>query len=73
MKQNWEYLIFSRKAGVWSDDRYDGRDPTEKLTEAGKDGWELVSVCYDGAGYNFYLKRLAPVKKRTTRKKSAAK
>ena len=73
MKQNWEYLIFSRAAGVWSDDRYDGRSPSEKLTGVGKEGWELVSVCYDGSGYNFYLKRPAQVKKRASAKKSVAK
>jgi hypothetical protein len=31
--------------------------PTEKLTDLGKAGWELVSAFYDGSGYNFYLKR----------------
>jgi hypothetical protein len=57
--QNWEYLVLNRVGGVWSDDRYDGRNPSEKLTHLGREGWELVSVCYDGGGYNFYLKRPA--------------
>jgi len=55
--QNWEYLALNRVGGRWSDDQYDGRMPTEKLTDLGKAGWELVSAFYDGSGYNFYLKR----------------
>ena len=23
----WEYLVFARVAGAWSDDKYDGRTP----------------------------------------------
>lgn len=53
----WEYLAFARIAGSWSDDKYDGRSPQQKLTDFGAEGWELVSVCYDSSGYNFYLKR----------------
>ncbi len=70
--QNWEYLVFSRVGGMWSDDRFDGRTPTEKLTDLGRDGWELVSVCYDGGGYNFYLKRPVGSKAKVTRKKISA-
>ena len=76
MSQKWEYSVFSRSAGVWSDDRYDGRSPKEKLNDFGKEGWELVSVCYDNSGYNFYMKRLVPEKKRASRastKKAATK
>ena len=69
----WEYLTFSRVGGSWSDDRYDGRAPTEKLTDLGRDGWELLSVCYDGSGYNFYLKRPITEKAKTAAKKSTAK
>jgi len=53
----WEYLAFARIAGSWSDDKYDGRSAQQKLTDLGVDGWELVSVCYDSSGYNFYMKR----------------
>jgi len=66
--QKWEYLAFARVAGSWSDDRYDGRSVQERLSDFGKDGWELVSVCYDSSGYNYYLKR--PI---ATRRKTAAK
>jgi hypothetical protein len=70
--QKWDYLALSRTGGGWSDDRYDGRSPSEKLSDLGREGWELVSVCYDGAGYNFYLKR--PTEKtKTSAKKAAAK
>lgn len=68
----WEYLNFSRVAGSWSDDKYDGRSPQEKLSDFGKEGWELVSVCYDNAGYNYFLKRALTAKKAPA-KKSAAK
>lgn len=64
----WEYLAFSRVGGSWSDDKFDGRSSQDKLSDLGADGWELVSVCYDSAGYNFYMKRAA-----TTRKKAPAK
>jgi hypothetical protein len=66
--QKWDYLAFARVAGTWSDDRYDGRTVQERLSDFGKEGWELVSVCYDSSGYNYYLKR--PV---ATRRKSRAK
>jgi hypothetical protein len=60
----WEYLAFSRVAGSWSDDKFDGRTPQQKLSDYGMEGWELVSVFYDTGGYNFYLKRpIAPGKK----------
>ena len=55
--QKWEYLVFSRTGGRWSDDQFDGRGPSDKLTDLGADGWELVSVLYDGSGYNFYSKK----------------
>ena len=58
--QNWEYLVLSRAGGRWSDDQFDGRGPAEKMTELGNNGWELVSVCYDGSAYNFYLKKPLP-------------
>ena len=70
--QGWEYLALYRVGGAWSDDRYDGRSATEKLTDLGQEGWELVSVCYDSGGYNFYLKRPLPRKSKTAGKKSAA-
>ena len=69
----WEYLNFSRVGGAWTDDRYDGRSPQEKLTDFGKDGWELVSVCYDNSGYNYFLKREVKAKKKAAAKKSKAK
>ena len=71
----WEYLTFARVAGAWTDDRYDGRNTDEKLSDCGKEGWELVSVCYDSGGYNFYFKRPLATRSRTsTRKpKSSAK
>lgn len=71
--QKWEHLALNRVGGVWSDDRYDGRHPTEKLTDLGREGWELVSVCYDGGGYNFYLKRPVAAEVKAAAKKSAAK
>ena len=71
--QKWEYLSFARVAGSWTDDKYDGRSPQEKLSEFGKDGWELVSVCYDSAGYNYYLKRPLATKKKSAAKKTKAK
>ena len=63
--QKWEYLSFARVGGSWSDDKYDGRTPQEKLSEFGKEGWELVSVCYDSSGYNYYFKRPLATKKKT--------
>jgi hypothetical protein len=71
----WEYLAFARTGGSWSDDRFDGRTAQEKLTDLGRDGWELVSVAYDGSGYNFYLKRAITEKAKasSTKTKSAAK
>ena len=71
--QKWEHLSFARVAGSWTDDKYDGRSPSEKLTDFGKEGWELVSVCYDGSGYNYYFKRpLAAMKKSTATKTKTA-
>lgn len=67
--QKWEYLVFGRVGGNWTDDRFDGRSPTEKLTDLGRQGWELVSVCYNSSGYNFYLKRPAAEKARAPAKK----
>jgi hypothetical protein len=70
--QNWEYLALNRVGGRWADDPFDGRIPADKLTDLGKSGWELVSVFYDGSGFNFYLKRpMGEVK--TSTKKSRAK
>ena len=69
----WEYLAFARVAGSWMDDKYDGRTPQEKLSGLGKDGWELVSVCYDGSGYNYYLKRAIETKKKAPARKPATK
>ena len=69
----WEYLNFSRVAGAWSDDKFDGRSPQQKLTDFGKEGWELVSVCYDNAGYNYFLKRPLETKGKAPAKKPAAK
>jgi hypothetical protein len=69
----WEYLTFSRSGGGWSDDRFDGRTPQEKLSDFGQDGWELVSVFYDGGGYHFYLKRVIAAAKKASTKKSAEK
>lgn len=66
--QNWEYLALNRFGGKWSDDQFDGRGPTDKLTEFGAEGWELVTVSYDGSAYHFYLKR--PLPKKPTRKTS---
>jgi len=64
----WEYLNFARVGGAWTDDRYDGRSPQEKLTDFGKEGWELVSVCYDNSGYSYFLKRAVTTRARTTKK-----
>jgi hypothetical protein len=66
--QTWEYLALTRAGGRWSDDHFDGRAPSEKLTDLGKDGWELVSVCYDGSGYNFYLKKVVGDAKASAKK-----
>jgi hypothetical protein len=55
--QQWEYLALNRVGGRWADDQFDGRVAAEKLTDLGRDGWELVSAFYDGSGYSFYLKR----------------
>ena len=72
--QKWEYLSFARVAGSWTDDRYDGRSPQDKLTDFGNEGWELVSVVYDSAGYNYFMKRPVETKKKTAAKaKSTAK
>ena len=65
----WEYLAFARVAGTWRDDKYDGRSVQEKLSDLGMEGWELISVCYDSSGYNYYLKRPLP----TTRRRSSTK
>ena len=69
--QTWEYLVLSRAGGRWSDDQFDGRGATEKLTDLGNTGWELVSVCYDGGGYNFYLKKAIPIAKTSAKKNKA--
>lgn len=69
----WEHLALNRAGGNWSDDRYDGRSPSDKLTDLGREGWELASVCYDGSGYNFYLKRPVTEKAKVSAKKSTAK
>lgn len=66
----WEYLAFARIAGSWSDDKFDGRSAQQKLSDYGKEGWELVSVCYDSAGYNFYLKRPLSTRKKATSRSS---
>jgi hypothetical protein len=71
--QKWEYLTLSRVGGAWTEDRFDGRTASEKLTDLGTEGWELVSVCYDGAGYNFYLKRPVGGKTKGSTRKSVAK
>jgi len=71
--QKWEYRTLSRQGGSWTDDRFDGRTPAEKMTDLGGEGWELVSVCYDGAGYQFYLKRPVEQKAKSTPRKSKAK
>ena len=71
--QNLEYRVIVRAGGSWTDDRSDGRSPSDKLSALGTEGWELVSVCYDGAGYNFYLKRPMPGKAKAPAKKSKAK
>ena len=65
----WEYLAFTRVGGSWTDDRYDDRSPQDKLSNYGMEGWELVSVVYDSAGYNYYLKRPLAAKKKTAAKK----
>ena len=70
--QKWEYLSFSRVAGAWTDDRYDGRVPQEKLSDCGKEGWELVSVVYDSSGYTYFLKRPLETEKKTTQKAKPA-
>ena len=69
--QKWEYITFNRQGGSWNDDRFDGRSPAEKLTDYGNDGWELVSVCYDGSGYHYYLKRAVETTKAALRKSKA--
>ena len=69
----WEYQAFSRTGGGWSDNKYDGRSPQEKLTDLGRDGWELVSAFYDGSGYHFYLKRSISENAKPSTKKSASK
>jgi len=71
--QKWEYLAFARVGGTWTDDKYDGRNPQEKLSDYGVEGWELVSVCYDSSGYNYYLKRPVVAKKKAVTKKAKPK
>jgi hypothetical protein len=71
--QKWEYLAFARVGGAWTDDKYDGRSPQEKLSDNGKEGWELVSVCYDSSGYNYYFKRPVVAKKKAAAKKAKPK
>ena len=68
--QKWEYISFARVGGSWTDDRYDGRSVQDKLSDFGKEGWELVSVVYDSSGYNYFLKRLIEPRKRTTTTKA---
>lgn len=68
--QKWEYLAFTRVAGSWSDDRYDGRTVQERLSDYGNEGWELISVVYDTSGYNYYLKRPVATRRRTSTKKA---
>lgn len=68
--QNWEYRSFARVAGSWTDDKYDGRSPQDKLSDFGMDGWELVTVVYDSSAYNYFLKRPLETKKKTTAKKT---
>jgi hypothetical protein len=65
----WEYLTFARIAGSWTDDKYDGRSPQEKLSYYGMEGWELVSVCYDSSGYIFYFKRPLAARKKVAAEK----
>lgn len=65
----WEYLAFARVAGTWTDDKYDGRSPQQRLSDHGLEGWELVSVCYDSSGYNYYLKRPLSTSAKTVAKK----
>lgn len=67
----WEYLVFARVAGSWSDDKYDGRSVQQKLSDFGLEGWELVSVAYDSSGYNFYLKRQITAKRKAVDKPKA--
>lgn len=67
--QKWEYISFARYAGQWTDDKFDGRTVQEKLSDFGKEGWELVSVVYDSSGYNYYLKRPVATRRRTSTKK----
>ena len=69
--QKWEYLALNRVGGRWSDDQFDGRVVAEKLTDLGNDGWELVSVFYDGSGFNFYMKRPVGEAKAATKKAKA--
>lgn len=71
--QTWEYLALNRMGGRWSDDHFDGRNPAEKLTDLGMNGWELVSAFYDGSGYNFYLKRQVGGETKAPAKKTKAK
>jgi hypothetical protein len=66
----WEYLTFARIAGSWTDDKFDGRTPQQKLSDYGMEGWELVSVFYDTSGYNFYLKRPVTARKKAQTEKS---
>ena len=68
--QKWEYISCARYAGQWTDDKFDGRTVQEKLSDFGKEGWELVSVVYDSSGYNYYLKRPLATRRRTSTKKA---
>jgi hypothetical protein len=68
----WEYLTFARVAGAWTDDKFDGRTPQQKLSDFGQEGWELVSVLYDSAGYHFYLKRPMAGRRKGPTEKSKA-
>ena len=58
----WEYKVVRSSRKV-----------EERLNALGAEGWELVSVCYDSAGYNYYLKRPMATKKKSTAKKAKAK
>lgn len=68
--QKWEYISFARVYGQWTDDKFDGRTVQDKLSDFGKEGWELVSVVYDSSGYHFYLKRPIATRRSSTTKKA---
>jgi hypothetical protein len=45
--QRWEYTWFNESLG----------NPEDMLKKLGNEGWELVSVVYNGKSMVFYLKR----------------